>query len=133
VTPRGRGRPLLFDTALREQYLTAVTTGMRLGDAAHHVGININLPHQHARTDPAFAEALDHARTLGKKTRDNNKPHDESRYTNQACRCTTCRTAATAARTGRRHTTSENEGDADIIDLPPPGAEPLPRQLPIAS
>jgi hypothetical protein len=135
VTRRGRGRPVLFDTALREQYLAAVTSGMRLGDAARHCGININLPRTHARTDPAFAEALDHARTLGKKTRDNNKPHDESRYTNQACRCGTCRTAATAARTGRRHTADPGAEtpSAEVIDLPPPAAQLPPRLLPFAS
>ncbi|MGW5529477.1 hypothetical protein [Streptomyces xanthochromogenes] len=135
MTRRGRGRPLLFDTALREQYLAAVTSGMRLGDAARHCGININLARTHARTDPAFAEALDHARTLGKKTREANLPHNESRYTNHACRCGTCRHCATTARRGRRHTTTEPDTtpDAEVIDLPPPAAQLPARLLPFAS
>lgn len=105
---RGRGRPPLFDDTKRQQFLDAVTQGMRLGQAADHVGIDRRVPTRHARTDPAFGAALDQARAIGKKVRDEKKDHDESRYNNQGCRCDLCRAAATAARTGRRHTQHED-------------------------
>jgi hypothetical protein len=98
-TPRGRGRTSRFTTALRQEYLDAIAQGMRLGDAADHVGIHRNVAARATRVEPEFAAALADARAVGKKIRDDQKEHNESRYTNQACRCTRCRTAATAART----------------------------------
>jgi hypothetical protein len=106
---------------MRERFLDAVTGGMYLKDAAAHVGISLNIPNQHAHTDPAFAHALQHARTLGKKARDDAKPHDANRYDNQDCRCADCTTAASRARHGRRHRNDSPAGGGDVVDLPPPG------------
>lgn len=102
ATRPGRGRPIVFDDGVRAAYLAAVTNGARLQEAATTVGISINLARRHARQDPQFATALKEARTLGKKAHAENLPHDESRYINHKCRCTTCKRASAVARAGRR-------------------------------
>ncbi|MET9436972.1 hypothetical protein [Streptomyces sp. NPDC006551] len=115
---RGRGRPQTFTEDVRDRFLEAVADGMYLGDAARHVGLHANIPSRYARTDPAFAAALAHAKTLGKKRRAESFTHGESGYTNHACRCDICRPAATAARAGRRAATSEDpEPEAEVIGL----------------
>lgn len=119
----GRGRPSRFDQPMREEYLRAVTHGMRLGDAADHVGIHRNIATRAARTEPAFAAALKTARALGKKTRDDAKEHGESRYKHQACRCPTCTADATAGRTRRRHA-AQDDPAGQVYDLPAPASPP---------
>ncbi|WP_228981347.1 hypothetical protein [Streptomyces sp. DH12] len=138
TTPhRRRGRPTAFDDTTRRAFLDAVTAGMPLGQAVQHVGINPGLPSRHARTDPDFAQQLTDAKAAGRAARLADAPHDESRYTNHGCRCDTCRTAATAARTGRRHTT-DSSGNAPpgptLITLPTtPGSSPTAFSLARAS
>lgn len=113
-----RGRPATFDDALRHKYLEAVAAGMYLKDAAPHCGIHPSTPKLARRTDKAFAAALDHARAEGRKARLENLDHDEARYNNYGCRCTTCRTAHTNARRGRRQT-ADTDPPAEVIDLHP--------------
>jgi hypothetical protein len=121
----------VFDDTLRTQYLNAVTNGMRLGPAAHHVGISPDVPARHARTDPAFGRALTTAKVLGKKTRQEDIPHSEYRYNCHKCRCDICCTAATKARASRR---AAAEHDADEGQSAPPGQvheiRPAPKSLP---
>ena len=112
-----RGRPPVFDDMLRARYLEAVAAGMRLGPAAVHAGVHSNVPRRHALTDPQFAAALGHAKTQGRKAREEELPHDEARYNNQRCRCRTCRAAATAGRAARRgqETGPEQGGGAGVV------------------
>ncbi|MER8002993.1 hypothetical protein [Streptomyces sp. NPDC095613] len=111
---RGRGRQALFDQALRQQYLTAVADGMRLGEAAAHVGVSINVPRRHARTDPAFAARLDEAQAQGKKLREDRIPHSEAHYNNQHCRHPDCRARAREGRAGRRQAVAEQGPVAEV-------------------
>ncbi|MEV4975612.1 hypothetical protein [Streptomyces scopuliridis] len=127
-----RGRPVLFDDVLRDRYVQAVAGGMRLGEAAAHVGISANVPRLHARTDRGFAVALADAKMLGKKVRTDRVPHGESRYTNYGCRCRTCTTAATTARTQRRHQETEDTG-GQLVELPAAGELSPPFSLARAS
>jgi len=116
------GRPPLFDDHMREQYLAAVTSGMRLGPAAAHVGISPDVPTRHARTDPAFGRALTTAKAHGKKTRQEDIPHGEYRYNCHKCRCKTCTTAATRARHGRRaadQSDEDQDGPAEVLNIRP--------------
>lgn len=125
----GRGRPgHLDDETTRDRYLTAIANGMRLGQAADHVGIHRNIPTRYRRTDPKFATALQEALALGKKIRENDQPHDESRYNHQGCRCRKCTRAAADARIGRRRT-QEDEPAGQLYDLP---AAPSPQSFPLA-
>jgi hypothetical protein len=118
----GRGRPPHFDDHLRHTYLTCIRDGMRLGEAAKHLGIHPNTPAYHTRTDPAFAAQLTAARAAGKKARDEKRAHDEYRYNVLGCRCPKCRTAHARARTARRHT-PDPQPTATIHDMP---AQPSP-------
>lgn len=116
------GRPPLFDDTMREQYLAAVTSGMRLGPAAASVGISPDIPARHARTDREFGRALTAAKTLGKKTRQEDIPHGEYRYNCHKCRCPICTRAATRARHGRRAADQPDEpqdGAADVLNIRP--------------
>ncbi|KIF66262.1 hypothetical protein HY68_36765 [Streptomyces sp. AcH 505] len=115
---RRPGRQVTFTPDRRQQYLEALATGMLLKDAAAHVGISPNLPRLHQRADPGFAQAVQEAKQIGRKVRQDTTAHGESRYNNQGCRCRTCRAAATAARTNRRHQTPETSGH--IINITPP-------------
>jgi hypothetical protein len=124
---RGRGRPAVFDTTLQTRYLTAITTGMRLGEAARHVGISVNVPTRLARSDPQFATRLADARAAGRKARADSKPHSEAHYNNDNCRHPDCATAARKGRAHRRRTTPATRPDtshddhhhATVIDLEP--------------
>lgn len=110
-------RPLTFDDRMREQYLAAVTNGMRLASAAAHVGISADIPTRYARTNPAFGRALADAKAIGKKHRQENIPHGEYRYNCHGCRCETCTTAATHARTRRRTTNQPEEGQGEAAEV----------------
>jgi hypothetical protein len=121
---RGRGRPAVFDTTLQTRYLAAVTTGMRLGEAARHVGISVNVPTRLARSDPQFATRLADARAAGKKARADAKPHGESHYNNDSCRHPDCAAAARKGRAHRRRAARADTGRDDhhhatVIDLEP--------------
>ncbi|MGW3403425.1 hypothetical protein [Streptomyces zhihengii] len=116
----GRGRPPVFNAPTRRAYLNLVTTGTRLGDAAAHVGVSINIPRRYARTDPVFADELADARLLGKKAREEKIPHGESRHNHQGCRCGTCRACSTTGRRIRRHTPKPEPEPAPVVQLPPP-------------
>lgn len=125
----GRGRPAAFSDAVRQQYLAAVADGMRLGEAAHHLGVSINLPRRHARTDPAFAEALTVAKAQGKKLRDDRKPHSEGHYNHQDCRNPDCGTASRRGRATRRARAAASQPEAqaaEVHDLRPELPHPLP-------
>ncbi|MEU1327153.1 hypothetical protein [Streptomyces microflavus] len=111
---RGRGRPTVFDTPTQAAYLQAVRSGMRLGDAATHIGVNRVVPARYARADREFGVLLDEAKALGAKVRVENLPHDEYRYNVLKCRCEVCTRAARVGRAGRRTDTTADE---------PPGAE----------
>ncbi|MFF8610821.1 hypothetical protein ACF06X_33485 [Streptomyces sp. NPDC015346] len=107
-----------FTEAVQARFLDAVANGMYLGEAARSVGLRADLPSRYVRTDPTFAAALADAKALGKKRRVEDAPHNEARYNNHGCRCTTCRRAATTARAGRRaQEPTEPEPEADILDL----------------
>lgn len=108
---RGRGRPATFDEPLRHTFLTAVTNGMTVTEAAAHVGLHRNVPTRHARTDPGFASRLADAKAAGRKRRIEDLPHDEYRYNVHGCRCPRCRAAATTGRAGRRADQPPAEGD----------------------
>ncbi|HEX5569290.1 MAG TPA: hypothetical protein VFY14_20630 [Streptomyces sp.] len=101
---RGRGRPVVFDQDARTRYLAALETGTTAGEAAALAGVSRNVPARHAKTDRAFADAVQVARELGRKARAERVPHGESRYNHHRCRCPVCRTEATERRTGRRAT-----------------------------
>ncbi|MEU1134449.1 hypothetical protein ABZ383_32090 [Streptomyces sp. NPDC005900] len=136
TTPRrSPGRPLQFDDTARQQYLTAVTEGATLTEAARTVHLTVQAINKHARTNPSFAAALEVARTHGRKARAERMPHGESRYKHAACHCPICTTAATTARTKRRnrhtHTTPEDTtpDQAPVLQLPHAAAQkgqPLP-------
>ncbi|MEE1812676.1 hypothetical protein [Streptomyces sp. BE133] len=101
----------VFDDAKRRRYLDAVAAGMTLADAAATAGVHHNVPPRHARTDPAFAQALADAKAAGKKVRQENVPHDEYRYNCLQCRCDVCCTAATKGRAKRRAAAQPAEPD----------------------
>ncbi|MGW2847272.1 hypothetical protein [Streptomyces sp. NPDC001274] len=134
--PRGRGRPALFDTALREAYLDAVRTGMRLGDAADHVGVHRNVPTRTARTDEGFGQALADAKAQGRDARVEKVEHGEARYNNYGCRCPTCTAAAAKGRAGRRGHDQPGASGAEsgkVLSLPTGAESLLPLPLRIAS
>ncbi|MFD7615731.1 hypothetical protein [Streptomyces sp. NPDC059802] len=110
-------RPLTFNDHMREQYLAAVTNGMRLGPAAAHVGISADVPTRYARTNPQFGRALAGAKAIGKKNRQENIPHSEYRYNCHGCRCETCTTAATRARAQRRTTHQPEDGQSKPAEV----------------
>lgn len=113
---RAPGRQVVTDGVLRDRYLAAVAAGMRLGAAATHVGVGVNFARRQ-RTTPGFAAALQDAQAVGKKLRDDDMPHDEYRYINQGCRCSTCRNASRVARAGRR---AAADPGGEVVDMPPP-------------
>ncbi|MFB7592406.1 hypothetical protein [Streptomyces sp. NPDC056169] len=126
---RGRGRPAQFTTEVREEFLRLVRRGDRLGVAAATVGVSVNVPTRHARKDPAFAAALETARRKGKDAR---TPHGEYRYNHLECRCPICTTAATAARTARRHDSDYAVG-GQVHNLDASRESPTPFSLPSPS
>lgn len=117
MSPRGRGRPPVFVDAQRDLYLQAVASGLPLTDAARAAGITPQWANRVAATDPSFHTARQLAKKEGKRVRTEALPHDEYRYNHHGCRCDICRTAATAARTGRRH---QETDDPASTDRPPP-------------
>jgi hypothetical protein len=122
VSPAPRrppGRPVTFDTHQRQRYLNAITTGAKLSDAALQAGITPQWAARIAKTDATFATALAAARELGRKARQEDMPHGESRYNHLGCRCPTCTHAATAARTGRRHRDNDTEAQPDTDTTSP--------------
>jgi hypothetical protein len=127
---RGRGRPArgpVFDEAAKQQLLTLLADGARLGEAAAAVGIHRNLPGHHARTDKAFARQLEEALARGKTARAERVPHGEYRYNVLGCRCKEiCTPAASAARSGRRHTAAEETGPTPVRALTPATAPESP-------
>ncbi|MEU6016936.1 hypothetical protein ABZ826_23665 [Streptomyces sp. NPDC047515] len=132
----GRGRPAVFNTALRTQYLDAVRAGMYLGAAADHIGIHRNVPTRTARTDRQFAQALTDAKAEGRKARVEDVAHGEARYNNYGCRCRTCTAAATRARAERRAEPQpeQDRGESgQILDLRTGPESPIPLLLRIAS
>ncbi|MEU9014216.1 hypothetical protein AB0D12_31495 [Streptomyces sp. NPDC048479] len=128
----GSGPAHRFNDQLRQQYLDAVAEGMRLQDAAAHVGISLNIPQRHARTDNAFASALQQARAQGKKLRDDAKEHGEAHYNNQHCRHPKCVEAIRTGRAGRREREAEDQ-PAELHDIRPQIAPEPPFPLARAS
>lgn len=129
-----RGRPTVFNDAMQTRYLDAITAGMRLGEAAQHVGIHSNVPTRLARKDQEFATRLADARTAGRKTRADNRPHGEAHYNNDDCRHPDCAAAARKGRARRRATTGrqpDREQHATIHDLDPPTPPKSPISLPL--
>ncbi|MFE1767285.1 hypothetical protein ACFW81_24085 [Streptomyces angustmyceticus] len=103
----GRGRPVLFDATAQAEFLRLLADGTRVGDAADKLGISRRTPTQLAARDPRFAEQFAAAKGRGRDARsrpENLKHGDPATYNNHACRCPRCTAAATAARTGHRHT-----------------------------
>ncbi|MFJ2202456.1 hypothetical protein [Streptomyces violaceusniger] len=121
ATDRGRGRPAEgdgFTTEARAVFLDAVAVGAKLTEAAAKAGVSRNVPSRYAKTNPAFAAALDEAKTTGRQIRAQSMPHGEARYNHAGCRCTVCCTQATAARSARRRaTTDDPEETAQPISL----------------
>ncbi|MEV8101034.1 hypothetical protein [Streptomyces sp. NPDC088135] len=107
----------VFNGEKRQRYLDAVATGMTLADAAATAGIHHNVPPRHARTDPAFGQALADAKAAGKKVRRENVAHGEYRYNCLQCRCDVCCTAATQGRAARRAAAqpAEVEGQSGAV------------------
>lgn len=133
---RGRGRPATFGDALRARFLDAVRSGMRLGEAADHVGVHRNIPTRTARTDTVFGKALDEAKAEGREARVAGVPHGEARYNNYGCRCAECTAAASKARAGRREVPQPvpNGGKSgQVVDLQMGAESPVPLSLRIAS
>jgi hypothetical protein len=118
-TDRGRGRPTTtFTPETMHAFLRAVTAGATQNKAAAELGISPRVVRYHAHHHPDFATALADARERGKQAR---YPHGATRYRHLGCRCPTCTTAASAARTDRRHTHQEqpdDRPDAQIHQLP---------------
>lgn len=114
---RVRGRPTVFGEAIRAVYLDVVRHGMRLGEAAEHVGVNRAVPTRHARADREFAAALVEARVVGAKVRREGVPHGEYRYNVLGCRCPKCTRAAAVGRAGRRATDDppEEDGTSGVV------------------
>ena len=124
-----RGHPVTFDTPVRQAYLAAVANGMLLGPAANHVGVSINVPRRHERTNPDFAAALAEAKAHGKKLRDDAKDHSEAHYNHQKCRSPQCVAAARTGRAGRRQRAAEPD-PAEVHDMRP--KRELPPSFPLA-
>lgn len=106
---RGRGRPTVFGPAVQAAYLDLLRHGVRLGDAAEHLGISRAAPARYARTDPEFAAVVEEAKTVGAKVRREGVPHGEYRYNVLGCRCPVCALAARVGRTTRRTNTAETD------------------------
>lgn len=94
--------PTVLDEATVTAFLDLVRHGVRLGDAAQHLGISRAAPTRRSRVDAGFAAALVEAREVGAKVRREGVPHDEYRYNVLGCRCPECTRAATVGRAGRR-------------------------------
>lgn len=131
---RRRGRPPVYDDHHQTLYLKHIAEGATLNEAAATIGIT---PRGAAkwRQNPDFAHQLDTARTLGKKARAENLPHDEYRYIHHGCRCDLCTEAATTARTERRNRTThkpdttDNDTPATVVqirNIPAQKGNPLP-------
>ncbi|ACX71099.1 excinuclease ATPase subunit A [Streptomyces phage ZL12] len=104
----------MFGPAVQAAYLDLLRHGVRLGDAAEHLGISRAAPARYARTDPEFATAVEEAKTVGAKVRREGVPHGEYRYNVLGCRCTVCTQAATVARADRRaDAASDDTTEAD--------------------
>lgn len=129
MTSPGRGRPVVFGDEIRQQYLAAVAGGMRLGPAAAHVGVSINIPRRHERTHPDFAAALADAKAHGKKLRDDAKDHSEAHYNHDACRHPACLEAARTGRAARRQRAAEPD-PAEVHNMRP--KRELPPFFPLA-
>ncbi|MGO1025597.1 hypothetical protein ACTOXX_34040 [Streptomyces rubiginosohelvolus] len=113
---RGRGRPTVFEPHTQTAYLDLLRHGLRLGEAADHLGISRATPNRARKTDPAFAAAMGEALEVGAKVRREGVPHGEYRYNVLKCRCPVCTRAATVARTGRR---ADAATQATAADEPP--------------
>lgn len=107
---RGRGMPTVLDDTTVTAYLSLVRHGMRLGDAAQQLRIGRSSVTRRTRVDRTFATALDEAREVGKKVREEGLPHDEYRYNILKCRCPTCTRAATVGRANRRAAAEDPPG-----------------------
>ncbi|MFJ8677187.1 hypothetical protein [Streptomyces sp. NPDC093589] len=106
-----RGRPCTFDEHAQDAYLALLATGTRIGDAADKLGISRRTPTQLAGRDRAFAARLANAKQAGRTAR---IPHGTAGgYTNHACRCRPCTTAAVHSRSN-----SPDRKGADIHHLP---------------
>ncbi|MFF7335489.1 hypothetical protein [Streptomyces sp. NPDC008150] len=99
----GRGHTVIGPEE-KAQYLAHVTAGVPLDEAAAKIGVDRRSINRAAAADPEFATARAAAKAAGRKVRANLLPHGEYRYIHGGCRCTTCRTAASAARQNRRTT-----------------------------
>lgn len=127
---RGRGMPTAIDETTAAAYLDLVRHGMRLGDAAQHLGIGRSSFTRRTRTDRLFAAALREAREVGAKVRQEDLPHDEYRYNILGCRCPKCRRAATQGRAGRRAAAEPPDEDGgQVTPIRPPVAESVPSFL----
>ena len=115
---QGRGRPATFTPEVQKRFLAAVAAGARLKDAAAEVGVSANVPSQHAARNHEFATALTAARAAGREARRAAAAHDESRYTNQACRCPKCTSAASTARMARKARAKEENQPPALTTVP---------------
>ncbi|MFD3516304.1 hypothetical protein [Streptomyces sp. NPDC058657] len=127
LDPAPRGRPPIFDTALRAQYLDLVTAGMPLGEAALTVGISLRLPTSTAQREPAFAQLLLTAKQKGRQVRAESKEHGVTRYKHYDCRCPTCTKAVAVQRanapsrtTHPDHPSPQETPPAEVIHMPEP-------------
>ncbi|MFH9425997.1 hypothetical protein [Streptomyces sp. NPDC017529] len=123
----GRGRPVTFDQAAQDTYLTLIATGTRLGDAAAQCGIDRTTPHHLARRNTVFADRWRDAKTAGQARREKPKGPVHGRagtYTNHACRCPPCTTAATQARAN-----APDRKPPPIRRLPAPHTSPAETEL----
>lgn len=128
---QGRGRPALFDDAARERFLGLVAAGLTMRDAAAACPVARTVVTYTKNHHEDFAAALASARLQGKQVRAEDRPHGESRYNHDGCRCGICTKAATAARGGRRDTTDDQ--DAGVIVMPQPADTARPLVLAVAS
>lgn len=120
---RGRGRPLVFDPALRTRYLTLIAEGMPLGNAATTVGISLRLPTLTAQRDPTFATLFLTAKQAGRAVRAEAKEHGLTRYKHYGCHCGICTKAAT---TQRAHAPSRTTSPDRTEPQEPPPATLIP-------
>ncbi|PVC80573.1 hypothetical protein DBP19_36155 [Streptomyces sp. CS090A] len=111
----------MFEAPAQAAYLQAVRHGMRLGEAAVHIGVSRVVPARYAKADREFAALLDEAKVVGAKVRVENLPHDEYRYNVLKCRCVDCTRAARVGRAGRRTdaTADEPPGEETAGDVHP--------------
>lgn len=119
---RGQGRPALFDTPAQDTYLKARTAGATQEEAAALAGVAVRTVRDAYTRTTGFRTADKEAAALGRKTRLDDRPHDESRYTNQGCRCPTCTRAASAARTQRATRAARKEESPTVSKINTPAA-----------